>query len=89
MIVPHSTFTTLLNQKEPRDRQGNCLTASQVYELEINPTKVVKGQGLCKLAAEELDPQKEEEEGWANEVGFLQSEVLYILASTNSWYNDI
>ena len=37
---------------------------------------------------EALDPQTEEEEGWDNEVNFLQSEVLYMLASTNSWYND-
>ena len=38
---------------------------------------------------EALDPQKEEEEGWDNEVDMLQSEVLYIPAPTNSWYNDI
>ena len=31
----------------------------------------------------------EEQEGWDNEVDLLQSEVLYILALTNSWYNDI
>ena len=39
--------------------------------------------------AEALDPQMEEEEGWDNEFYLLQSEVLYIPASTNSWYNDI
>ena len=50
---------------------------------------MVKGQGLCKLAAEALDPQKKKEEGWDNEVDLLQSELLYIPASTNSWYNDI
>ena len=50
---------------------------------------MVKGQGLYKLAAEALDPQKEEEEGWDNEVDLFQREVLYIPASTNSWYNDI
>ena len=50
---------------------------------------MVKGQGLCKLVAKALDPQKEEEEGWENEVDMLQREVLYILASTNSCYNDL
>ena len=50
---------------------------------------MVKGQGLCKLAVEVLDPQKEEEEGWDNEVDMLQREVLCIPASTDSWYNDI
>ena len=46
----------------------------------MNIDKLVKGQGLCKLAAEALDPQ-EEEEGWENEVDMLEREVLYILAS--------
>ena len=49
----------------------------------------MKGQGLCKLVVEALDPQKEEKEGWDNEVDLLQSELLYIPASTDSWYNDI
>ena len=31
----------------------------------------------------------EKEEGWENEVDMLQSEVLYIPTSTNSWYNDL
>ena len=49
---------------------------------------MVKGQELCKLAAEAQDPQMEQE-GWDNEVDMLQNEVLYIAASTNSWYNDL
>ena len=58
----------------------------QEYDLEIKK-KLVKSQGLCKLSMEAQDPQMEEEEGWDNEVDLLQSEVLYMLASTNSWYN--
>ena len=50
---------------------------------------MVKGHGLCKLAAEALDWQEEEEEGWENEADMLEREVLYIPASTNSWYNDL
>ena len=50
---------------------------------------MVKGQGLCKLAAEAQDPQMEQEEGWDNDFDMLQNEVLYIPASTNSWYNDL
>jgi hypothetical protein len=48
----------------------------------------VKGQGLCKLAAEALDLQ-ENEEGWENEVDMFEREVLYILPLSNSWYNDL
>ena len=61
----------------------------QEYDLELNPAKLVKGQGLRNLAVEALDPQSEEEEGWDNEVDSLQNEVLYILASTNLWCNDL
>jgi hypothetical protein len=49
----------------------------------------VKGQGLCKLAAEAQDLQMEEKEGWDNEVDLLQNEVLYMPTSTNLWYNDL
>ena len=49
----------------------NWLTTLQEYDLEIKPTKLIKGQGLCKLAVEALDPQKEEDEGWSNEVYLL------------------
>ena len=51
IIVHHTTVRALLIQKEPRDRRGNWLTTLQEYDLEINPTKLVNGQGLCKLAA--------------------------------------
>ena len=57
IIVPHSTTRYLLIQKEPGDRRGNRLTTLQEYDLEINPAKLVKGQGLCKLATKALDPQ--------------------------------
>ena len=49
---------------------------------------MVNGQGLCNLLVEALDPQ-EEEEGWENEDDMLERKVLYIPASTKSWYNDM
>lgn len=30
-----------------------------------------------------------DEEGWENEADMLEREVIYILASTNLWYNDL
>ena len=59
----------------------------QEYDLEIKTTKLVKGQGLCKLMEEALDSQEEEEKGWENEADMLEREVLYITTSINSWYN--
>ena len=66
VIVPHTAVRALLIQKELGDRRGNWLTTLQEYDLEIKPSKLVKGQGLCKLAAEAQDPQIEQEEGWHN-----------------------
>ena len=89
IIVPHSVIKSLRVQKEPSDQRGNWLTTLQEYDLEINPAKLVKDQGLCKIVAEALDPQNEEDEGWDNEVDMLQREVLCMPESTDSWYNDI
>ena len=89
IIVPHTAIRALLIQKEPGDRRGNWLTTSKEYDLEIKLAKLVKGQGLCKLTEESQDPQMEQEEGWENEVDLMYNEVLYMLASTNSWYNDM
>ena len=89
IIVPHIANIYLLIQEAPGNRRGNWFTTLQEYDLEINPTQFVKGQGLCKLMVEALDLQKEEEEGWDNEFDMLQREVLYIPSSTNSWYNDL
>ena len=63
IIVPHSAIRALLIQKDPGDWRENWITNIQEYDLEIKGTKFVKGQGLCKLVVEELDPQLEEEEG--------------------------
>ena len=37
------------------------MTSLQEYDLEIKPTKLVKGQGLCKLATKTLDLHDYEE----------------------------
>ena len=61
IIVPHTTVRALLIQKEPGDQRGNWITTLQEYDLVIKPTKLVKGQGLCKLTVEAQDPQMEQE----------------------------
>ena len=59
IIIPYSIVISLLIQKEMRDRRGNWITYFQEYDLETKSEKLVKGQGLCKLEAEALDPQEE------------------------------
>ena len=49
----------------------------QEFDLDIKPTKLVKGQGLCKLAVEARDQVNEDSE-WENEIALWCGEVAYI-----------
>jgi hypothetical protein len=49
----------------------------QEFDLDIKPTKVVKGQGLCKLEAEAQD-QVNEDPRWENESTLWCGEASYI-----------
>ena len=78
----------MLIHTELGDRRGNWFTSLQEYDLEIKTTKLVKGKRLCKLDVEALHP-RDDDEVWDSEVEILEKEVLYMLAYTNSWYNDL
>ena len=62
VIVPHLAVRALFMQKEMGDERGNRLTALQEFDLEIKPTQIVRGKGLCRLAVEALVDQKEASE---------------------------
>jgi len=38
-----------LTQNDPEGRRGKWISTMLEYELEIKPTKLVKGQGLAKF----------------------------------------
>jgi len=44
------------------------MVSIQECDLEFKPTKIVKGKGLCKLVAKELDLDDFPKEGWENEM---------------------
>ena len=54
VILPHPVVRALFVQKEMGEQRGNWITALQEYDLEIKSAKIVRGQGLCELAAEAL-----------------------------------
>jgi hypothetical protein len=58
------------------------------FDLDIKPSKLVKGQGLCKLAAKTQD-QINEDLGWENGLGLWCSEALYIPLGQESWYGKL
>ena len=68
VVVPHPAVRSLFVQKELGEQRGNWMTAIQEYDLELKPVTIVRGQGLCKLAAEAPDPIDSGEEGWEKEI---------------------
>ena len=50
--VPSSTIKDVLTQEEGLGPRGRWVAKIQEYDLEIKPTKLIKGQGLAKMLAE-------------------------------------
>jgi len=49
--VPHPMVKDILVQKDCNGTRGSWITKIQEYDLEVRPTKLVRGQGLAKLMA--------------------------------------
>jgi hypothetical protein len=47
--VPNNSVKDILTQPDPEGRRGKWIMAMLEYDLEIKPTKLIKGQGLTKL----------------------------------------
>ena len=50
--VPNSIVKDILTQKGPNGKRGKWIATILEYDIEIKPTKLIKGQGLAKLMAE-------------------------------------
>lgn len=50
--VPNTAVKDVLVQTDPEGRIGKWIAALLEYDVEIKPTKLVKGQGLAKLMDE-------------------------------------
>eukprot|EP00253_Pinus_taeda_P021306 PITA_21306 len=50
--VPNAAVKDILVQADPEGRQGKWIFALLEYDVEIKPTKLIKGQGFAKLMAE-------------------------------------
>ena len=89
--VPNAVVKDVLVQTDPEGRRGKWIAALLEYDVEIKPTKLVKGQGLEKLMAESklhaLDinliaaMSDENEEGSS-----IQGSEMFVLSL---WYSNI
>jgi hypothetical protein len=50
--VPNVVVKDILTQYNPYGRRGKWIDVILEYDIEIKPTKMIKGQGLAKLMAE-------------------------------------
>ena len=55
VIVPYAAIWNVLIQKELGEKRAHWVMKLQEYDLEINPTKIVKGKGLCLLSSQSKD----------------------------------
>eukprot|EP00253_Pinus_taeda_P028811 PITA_28811 len=50
--VPNAAVKDILVQADPEGRKGKWIAALLEYDVDIKPTKLIKGQGLAKIMAE-------------------------------------
>jgi hypothetical protein len=50
--VPNAVVKDILTQDNPNGRRGKWIVVILEYDIEIKPTKLIKGQGLAKLMVE-------------------------------------
>ena len=60
----------------------------QEFDLDIKPSKLVKGQVLCKLVVEAQD-QVNEDPGWENELALWCGEASYVSLWKESLYEKL
>jgi hypothetical protein len=70
------------------ERRVNWMAVIQEFDLDIKPAKLVKGQGLCKLAAK-AQYQINEDSWWENESTLWCIEDLYVPSTKESWYRKL
>jgi hypothetical protein len=95
--VPTSAVKDILVQADSDGKRGRWLAKIQEFDLEVKPTKLVKGQGLARLLAESNFRalgmnNAQEEEGWIdmNEIDdqIIENKIEDKFISSD-WYKDI
>jgi hypothetical protein len=95
--VPTSAVKDILIQADSDGKRGRWLAKIQEFDLEVKPTKLVKGQGLARLLAESNFRalginNVQEEEGWLdiNEIDDqLIEDKIEDKFIASDWYKDI
>jgi hypothetical protein len=95
--VPTSSVKDILVQSDSDGRRGQWLAKIKAFDLEVKPTKLVKGQGLAKLLAKSnfraLGINHLESHGPITDIGELDDQTPRVHIkdkfSSSDWYQDI
>lgn len=74
VITPYPTVRNLFIQKELGEIRSYWMNTLREYDLEIIPTNIVWGQGLCNMVVEALGKDDIEEGKWENESAMYEIE---------------
>jgi hypothetical protein len=88
IIVLYPAVRNLLVQKELGKKRANWVTSLQEYDIEITPTQIVRGQGVCKLVADSFIGQQNETDMLIQDQ-YNQNQICYAQNLTSPWYDDI
>ena len=61
VIFPFSAVRQLLIQKEMGEKREKWATAMQEYDIEIRPTKIIRGKGIYRLLSRASNISDDEE----------------------------
>lgn len=82
VLVPDTSFKSILTQQEFGTKRGNWISKIQEYDLEIKPTKLVRGRGLYQLMAEGIPKEQELDD-------FEDLPKVLFVSTTDEWYSNI
>lgn len=81
VLVHDIVVKSILTQQDFGSKRGNWVAKIQEYDLEIKPTKLVHGKGLCQLMAENNLEERQN-------VFYDLPKVLFV-STTDEWYSNI
>jgi hypothetical protein len=80
--VPYPVVKDVLSQQDCMGTRGKWVSKIQEYDLEIKPTKIMKGQGLAQMLTE--SNQEAIQMGESEQINVMISELEH-----DEWYSDI
>jgi hypothetical protein len=81
-FVPYPAVKDVLSQQDFLGSRGKWVSQIHEYDLEIKPSKIIKGKGLAKMLTERN--QEAIEIGEKEQINIIVSEI-----ENNEWYSDV